>query len=534
MKNSIYLILLLLLGCKTNTPGDSPGAEVVVVTEPRAWDGVRRGDVFYEIFVRSFADSDGDGVGDLNGITGKLDYLADLGVTGLWLTPINPSPSYHGYDVTNYTAVNADFGTMADFERLISAAKGKGIKIVLDFVINHSSNEHPWFVQAQSSTLAATRNYYSFAPTADVEALCVSGAVDMVDDNRYYPSFWHDVLDENNTQGYQYYGGFSYVMPDFNYGRVPNLNPVYDKILEAAKFWMNKGAAGLRLDAVKHIYQNEHGAQNVLLLQRFYSDMKSAYPDIYVIGEVLAGMDDTAPFFAALPELFNFDSWWKLQYALGSGVGKYYAKDISEAMNKFAAVNPDYIAASKLSNHDEVRTMEDLGGDPRKATLAAAALLTMPGQPYIYYGEEIGLRGTKDHGDQGVRDPIVWGDQTTPTWRPTYFPPRSVKEQIADQNSLLNFYRTMIRLRNTYPALARGVLTYPDPASTPDPLMIFSRTQGQETISVVMNCSAATISYISNELAGKPILSYNGAQIIRVKGLLTASLPAYSLLIIEK
>lgn len=532
-KIAIYLILsLVIISCKETIVEDNN--RIIVVENPKEWDGVPRGDVFYEIFVRSFADSNGDGVGDLNGITSKIDYLDALGVTGLWLTPITPSPSYHGYDVTDYTAVNPDFGTLADFERLVATARAKGIKIVLDFVINHSSSEHPWFVEAQKSTTAATRDYYTFAPKADVARLCESGAISMVDDNRYVASAWHDVVGAGKTEGYRYYGAFSYVMPDFNYGRVPNLNPVYDKILDAAKFWMAKGAAGLRLDAVKHIYQNERGVENIRLLNKFYTDMNAAYPGIYMIGEVLSGMDDTAPFFGGLPALFNFDSWWKLQYALKSGVGKYYPKDMQDAMNKFKAVRADYIMGSKLSNHDEVRTIEDLGADVRKASLAAAALLTMPGQPYIYYGEEIGLRGTKDYGDEGVRDPMVWGDPSTPTWRQTYFPPKTVKEQLADKGSLLNLYKSLIKLRNTYPSLASGSLTFPDPASVPDPVMTFSRTAGSETLTVVMNCSATTTAYISASVAGRPIMSYNGAQIVQTQGTMSAALPGYSFVIIEK
>lgn len=521
-----WLLIIAAAGfasCKPNNNGGggSTGG-VVPVEQAREWDGVRRGEVFYEIFVRSFADANGDGVGDLRGIKDKLEYLEQMGVTGLWLTPINPSPSYHGYDVTDYTAVNPDFGTMADFEALVAAAKARGIKIVLDFVVNHSSNHHPWF------TDPATQNYYTIKPTAQVESLCTTGALSMVDDNKYVASAWHKLPD-----GRSYIGAFSGSMPDFDYGRVPNLTPVYDKIVSAARFWLDKGAAGLRLDAVKHIYQNERGEQNIAFLSQFRDDILATHPTAYIVGEVLSGMDDTAPFFKALPALFHFDSWWKLEYALTSGIGKWYPKDMAEAAAKFAAANPQYIAATKLSNHDEVRAAEALGKVPQRSFLAAAALMTMPGQPYIYYGEELGMLGTKDYGDQGVRDPMVWGDGYTPTWRQTYFPPPTIAQQTVDAASLLNFYRTMVRLRNTYPSLASGALTFPDPASVPEPVMIFTRSSASEKITVVMNCSSRETSYISSLLEGKPILSYNGAAIVRLGDRITASLPAYSLLIIE-
>lgn len=538
MKKSIFALLFfaLLIGCKDNNKNNGGGGGggtggAVPIGQLKAWDGVKRGDVFYEIFVRSFADSDGNGIGDLNGITAKLPYLDSLGVTGLWLTPINPSPSYHGYDVLDYKEVNPQFGTMQDFDNLISAADALGIKIVLDFVINHSSSEHPWFIDAQKSIDAPTRSHYSFETKVDVKQRCESGSVDMVDDNKYNGGSWRDVVGAGKTEDYKYYGIFSYTMPDFNYGRVPNLNPIYDEIISAAKFWMDRGAAGLRLDAVKHIYQNERGAENVKFLKRFYDDLKAAYPDIYMVGEVLAGMDDTAPFFGALPSLFHFDSWWKLKYALTSGVGKWYAKDMSEAITKFSAVNPNFNACTKLSNHDEDRAMSDFGGSEARAKIAIAAIMTMPGQPYIYYGEEIGMTGTKANGDQGVREPLPWGDSYTTSWCSITAAPKTIKEQCADKNSLWSFYQKMIKVRNIYPALASGNLTFKEPSSLPDNLLLYTRQGGGEKITIAINPTDKALSWMGAP-AGTPILSHNGANLIKGDGFYSLQLPAYSIIII--
>lgn len=507
--------------------------------EARAWDGVRRADAFYEIFVRSFADSDGDGTGDLNGITAKLDYLAGLGVTGLWLTPINPSPSYHGYDVTDYKAVNPEFGTMADFKRLVSAARSRGIRIVLDFVINHSSDQHPWFVAAKKSETAPERNFYTFAKKADVQNLCQTGAVAMVDDNKYNSSWWRDVVGAENTTDYKYYGMFSHVMPDFNYGHVPELNPIYDSLLSAAGFWMEQGVAGLRLDAVKHIYQDEWGQENVKFLRRFYDDLRAEYPGIYMIGEVLGSTDQSAMFLGGLPSVFHFDSWWKLDDAIAKGQGRYYARDMQDAINKFRSVSASYNVGTKLSNHDEDRAMSKLGRNGDKARVAFAAIMTTPGQPYLYYGEEIGMFGMKTT-DENVREPLLWGDSFTPTKFPksnnsTEQTVDNIAKQSADPASLLNFYREFLRLRNTYEPLAKGSLSYPDPESVPRELMVFDRTSGGGSVRVIINVSGQEVEYSFVGPVTRGVKAHNGARLLKfTDGSYVAEMKPYSIIVLEK
>lgn len=535
----IVLSLLALWSCdKPNPGGGGGGGEPVEVpvSDARAWDGVRRGEVFYEIFVRSFADSDGDGIGDLRGVIDKLDYIEKMGVTGIWLMPINPSPSYHGYDVTDYKAVNPQYGTMADFEELVAKAKTRGIKIVVDFVLNHSSSEHPWFKDAISSTTAQYRGFYCIEHKDEVKAKCEAGQVPMVDDNRYDPNVWKVIEGAGNTTDHRYIGAFSHVMPDFNYGDPKNPTGAYAEILDAAKFWMSKGAAGLRLDAVKHIYQNERGAANIDFLTKFYSDVKAAYPEVYMVGEVLSGMDDTAPFFKALPSLFHFDSWWKLEYALTKNVGKWYAKDMNEAIVKFSGANPSFNAATKLSNHDEDRYLSKIGGDLSRARMAIMAIMTTPGQPYIYYGEEVGMKGTKEKGDEAVREPLVWGDKYTATWRSTTAAPATVAVQESDKASLLNFYRMAVRLRNTYPALASGKMTFPYPENQIDGLMYWKRSSTSENIFVYMNSSLIRIKTATLEPLGsnaKPIFSMGGAKMVKTGDSYQIELPSYSILLIE-
>ncbi len=547
MKKRLFLAVAILASvfsysCKgsddpnnnNNGGGNNGGGSVVDIKPDKA--NARGEKIFYEIFVRSFADSDGDGIGDFNGVTAKLDYLVSLGVEGIWLMPINPSPSYHGYDVMDYTDVNSDYGTMADFDNLVAEAKAKGIDIVLDFVINHTSQEHPWFKNSMTAVDAEFRNYYTYEHMDEVKAKCEAGEVAMVDDNIYNAGIWRAPWGETSTRDYRYIGQFDGSMPDLNYGRVPNLNPVYYEILDAAKFWMDKGVAGLRLDAIKHIYQNERGIENLKLLKQFYTDLAKDYPDIYMVGEVLSGADDTAPFMAAIPSLFHFDAWWKLHGDMMQWGAKYYAKDMQEAYNKFKGMNPMFNAAIKLSNHDEDRALSVLEGDVEFAKIAATAIMTTPGQPYIYYGEEVGMQNTKMNGDEAVREPILWGDEYTTEWRANTNPPATVADQLKDPNSLLSFYKEITAVRKSTPALQRGVFTVIPWENLPQSMMAWYRSLGNKRVYVFMNASKTAISHtVDYDLTDvKELLNYNSASVSANGTTSVITLPENSIIIIEK
>jgi glycosidase len=526
----LLLFATLACGCKDDAPAD-PG---ILPPAPAEWDGEKRGNVYYEIFVRSFADTDGDGIGDLRGVTDKLDYLHELGVAGIWLMPINPSPSYHGYDVENYKAVNPQYGSMSDFDALVAKASRLGIKVVLDLVINHTSKTHPWFTQACSNASSPCRDFFLFAPAGSVPSEIAAGRVPSVTSYNAYE--WHDV-EGNGVAELRYYGIFSSWMPDIN----PENTAVMDSIYAAAKFWLDKGVAGFRLDAAKHIYQVERSQQNIDFWRAFHNKLKTYKPDVYLVGEVLdSSPDNVAYFYRGLPALFNFPNWYNLEWALNNRTGCYYPKDVDDCLKKFAAQNPAYLNVPKLSNHDEDRTMSKLGGDVNKAKVAAAVLLTMPGQPYIYYGEEIGMRGMKTGGDENVREPFLWAPGNDPCrtrWRtPQYNTETSVSplaRQQADKNSLYAVYAEFIRLRNTYPALAEGNLTYPDPASIPEELMIYSRQAGAQRLMLLHNLGEATRSYPLPEPVKHAVASLNNAQLLQNSNAHIAQLPPLSSLVLE-
>ena len=569
------------------------GQWTALTASPDTWDETKRADISYQLLVYSFADSDGDGYGDLNGVTQKLDYLNQLGVKALWLSPIHPCMSYHGYDVTDYTKVNPQLGTESDFDRLVTEAHNRGIKIYLDYVMNHTGTAHPWFTEASSSSESPYRNYYSFSedPKTDIAA----GKIAMITQEGaagYNAAEWFQVSDETaavkgllkftldwsnasspilvvstgtkadednpdtgtDNAKYLYYGedickkfydkgnniyeltvdfestwgllirtsnasswpsGTKYgassssekltlnkdfkltnagnpanIMfdsqqityfhshfctdwfADLNYGPVDQAgeSPAYQAIADAAKGWIARGVDGLRLDAVKHIYHSETSEENPRFLKMFYEDMNAYYKqkghtdDFYMVGEVLSEYDKVAPYYKGLPALFEFSFWYRLEWGINNSTGCYFAKDILSYQQKYANYRSDYIEATKLSNHDEDRTSSKLGKSADKCKLAAAVLLTSAGHPYIYYGEELGLYGTKDNGDEYVRSPMLWGDSYTTNYTDKTDATvsknvKTVADQQADTHSLLNIYFSLTRLRNTYPALAEGNMT---------------------------------------------------------------------------
>lgn len=533
---ALVAIVVLLASCskKSDTippnPPNPPTTGTEVAFEQRTWDGQYRGDVFYEIFVRSFADGNGDGIGDFKGITDKLDYLHSMGISGIWLTPMNPSPSYHGYDVTDYKATNPQFGTIAEFEALLAKAKSLHIKVIIDFVINHTSSQHPWFKDAKSTTSSTYRSWYLFAPTASIQSWISSGKVPTV--STYKASEWYSTGD-----GYSYYNAFWDQMPDLNLA-----NPeVVTAINDAAKFWLDKGVDGFRLDAVKHAWQDANAAEGYAFWKNFYTKMKEYKSDVYLVGEVLDNASVIAPYFASLPALFNFQAYWKLtEFLNNTTYAKWYPKDFQDVLNTYSTYSSTYINSTKLSNHDEDRTLSTLGSVVGRAKVAAAVLLTMPGQPYLYYGEEIGMKGLKKDGDEGVREPFLWtsgADSYRTTWRtPTYSTDLTVTplaQQQGDATSIYAVYKKFLTLRNTYPALASGTLSYGDINAQPDnELVYYTRQKDAEKLMVMHNFGTSTKTM---PLPGvkTPVAEQGGAKVTLSGSTYTVSLPGYSSIVIE-
>ncbi len=467
----------------TATPKPIPTLDPTV---DRWWNDA----VFYEVFVRSFQDSDGDGIGDINGLIERLDYLQELGVTALWLMPIMESPSYHGYDVVDYYTVEQDYGTNEDFQRLIEEAHKRGIRVTVDLVVNHTSTENPWFIAANSGD-PEYRDWYVWAdPAPDYLGPWGQRVWYQGQDGAYYAVFWSG-------------------MPDLNLS-----NPeVTAQINDITRYWLeDMGADGFRMDAVRHFIENGAAQENTpdthAWLQAYHTFYKSVDPEAFTIGETWTDTQNAAQYAVDENDIpFEFNLAEEYVRAAGSPIsGNLY--DVAELVD--ASYPPNQFGIF-LTNHDQNRVMSVLR-DPAKAKLAAALLLTSPGVPFLYYGEEIGMTGTKP--DEDIRLPMQWtsddpnvGFTTGVPWRAPAadYPDVSVALQEDDPDSLLNTYRTLIRLRNEHEALREGEWTAVTPNS--NRLYAFLRHTENETILVLFNLNPNPVlaADYSLELAEGPL-----------------------------
>ncbi len=411
---------------------------------------------YYEIFVRSFYDSDGNSLGDLKGVTEKLDYVKNLGFNGIWLMPIMPSPTYHKYDVTDYCAIDKEYGTMEDFEELIKEAHDRGIRVIIDFVMNHSSSKHPWFTKACEflKTVKST-------DSRSIEALASECP---------YVGYYHFTREKKNGTYYRvgnsdfyYEGQFWSEMPDFNY----NCKELRAEFEDIAKFWIDKGVDGFRMDATLH-FEEKDTAFNTEVMNWIYTYAKSLNPDFYMVSEVWSGKGEIANYYKSETDsLFNFDAASAEGMIIGTARGNMGAYAFANAMvdyqNTFGSVYADYIDAPFITNHDMGRVCNALNGDPALIKFAGGLLLSMNGSPFVYYGEEIGMKskGTKD---ENKRLPMVWGEETGMTKAPSGADSgiaqnfAGVAEQLVDEGSILNYYRRALLIRNQNPEIARGTV----------------------------------------------------------------------------
>ena len=397
-------------------------------------------DVCYEVFVRSFYDNDGNGIGDLPGLTKKLDYIAGLGVDCIWLMPVAESPSYHGYDVTNYYKVEPDYGTNGDFKTFVRAAHQRRIKVLVDLVLNHTSSDHPWFQEALRDTAAPHRSWYLWSKTPARN--------------------WH----KSPVRDEYYFGLFWSGMPDLNYN-----NPaVLAEMKKVAQFWLeDMGADGFRLDAVRHLIEVGDQVSNTpgthAVLRDFGGYVRRIAPKSYTIGEV---WDSTGAILSYYPDQLDAYFAFPISEALMQAVRSGKAGDLLSTVVRFQSVQPAWRWAPFQRNHDQTRTMTALANDVAAAKLSATLLLTLPGLPFVYYGEEIGMTGDKP--DERLRTPMQWalapaaGFTSGKPWealQPDSFT-ANVAVEDRDTTSLLNRYRRLIHLReaNGGGALRNGVL----------------------------------------------------------------------------
>jgi alpha-amylase len=459
-----------------------------------------RDGVCYEIFVRSFADSDGDGIGDLRGLTARLDYVndgnpsstADLGANCIWLMPISKSMSYHGYDVVDYYHVDPRYGTDEDFRQLMREAHRRGIHVIVDFVPNHSGSQNPYFRAALKDPSSPYRDWYRWSATKPAQP------------GPWGQQAWH----KSPVRDEYYYGVFWHEMPDLNYQAPALLN----EMKNVTRHWLtDMGADGFRFDAIPYLVEDgnqlKHTRGTHDVLRQLGAAIRSIAPSSFTIGEMA---DGSAQILASyypdqLDAYFAFDVAAGTLQAARTGAAAPFLKAVREADSLFPAGR----WSPFLTNHDQPRVMTVLGGDRARARVAASAMLMLPGLPFVYYGEEIGMSGTKP--DEQIRTPMQWsgapgGGFTTgtpwesaqPDWAVT-----NVQAQERDPGSLLNHYRRLIHLRNDHSALGSGDLAVG--SASDSALAVIVRRSPGETLLVTVNFGARATSEGSVTMApGRP------------------------------
>lgn len=441
------LMLFGMVGCNKTPEDTQPSGPVAAVDTVD--DNYR---TFYQIFVGSFSDGNNDTCGDLRGIINRFDYLNDgnvnsetsLGVQGIWLSPIFSSPSYHKYDTTDYYKIDWRFGTQADLEELAQLCQERNVKLILDLVLNHTSNQHPWFVEFKKARLAGdTENKYYDYYTCVTEDEKVGG--------RTYQSI---------GGGWFYECNFSGDMPELNFDN----EAVRQEMLDVAKYYMDLGIDGFRFDAVKYIYYGD-AEKSVAFWQWYMDELKKIDPEIYCVGECWSGETEIMQYNTAM-NCFNFAMSGAEGVAASAAKGgslATFTNYIVSYQKKVQSSNPDGIPMQFLSNHDQDRIAGTFVTE-NNMRMAANMYLLSPGSPFIYYGEEIGIRGSRGSAntDANRRLAMLWGDEdlVKDPIGTTYASDKQIKTTVAgqmeDEGSMLRYYCKLLSVRHRYPAIARG------------------------------------------------------------------------------
>jgi glycosidase len=462
----LLLVGLVLGGCAK--PAEEPPTPTPLPYQTPDWfDNA----VLYSIFVRSYADSDGDGIGDLNGITEKIDYIDSLGIDVIWLLPVYPSPSYHGYDVTDFFSINPEYGTLEDLKTLVDAVHSRGMHIILDFVPSHLSSQNPLFQEAYRNPGAEKEDWFVF--TNDTNTL---------------------------------YAGFagSDEMPRFNH-----FNPeVVQYLTDAALFWLDLDGDGSTLNGIDGFRVDNATFPPPEFFLTFRQQVKAANPDALLLGETWVTDPRSLSIFYQdqFDALFDFPLYSIVQGNQNSNQDGLIAGKTPPILLKSLLVEeaeryPEEAQSVRFfSNHDTNRIASEVGGDQARQKLAATLLVSLPGPIMLYYGEEIGMpgqKGTAPWWDAYRREPMDWYSAESGPDHATWFMEEdrwntpddgiSVEEENIDPGSLLNHWRHLLRLRKEHPALSEGELSFLDFSSSSTGGLAFSRSFDGQMIICVFN-----------------------------------------------
>lgn len=492
---------------------------------------------FYEVFVYSFYDSDGDRIGDLNGLTQKLDYITDLGCNGIWLMPIMPSTTYHKYDVTDYMDISYEYGTMEDFDAFMAACKEKDIHVLIDLVLNHTSSKHDWFIEASKYLAQLGDGEPDVAECPYVDYYHFS--------KEKHSSTWYQVP---GAEGWYYEAPFWSEMPDLNL----HSEAVRAEIAKITQFWLDKGVAGFRLDAAKE-YVSGSIDTNVEILTWFNNTVKSQNPDCYIVAEVWENESTYAQYYAS-----GIDSCFNFQFAnqagtissvlnkKGSAGALSYGKAIAGLDELYSKYGEQWIDAPFYTNHDMGRSAGYYAGEgsEEKTKMSQAMNLLMGGSVFLYYGEELGMKGAGK--DENKRAAMYWSEEKLAEGMcrgpkdmdniSMKFPCYDVQQ--ADETSVYNYVKDVIAVRNAFPSIARGDVEFIESASDDD-ICVLRKNYGDEIVVLVYNTAGeakvldgSVVEVGEKNLTKmKPAATLYTGEETYVKSGNEITLPAYSVLV---
>ena len=549
----LLLALLCLVGCSNGavtedptTAPDSSGAAldtqpIVVQTAQRTEAALAQiktlGEspddnyrTFYEVFVYSFCDSNGDGIGDIPGLISKLDYLEGLGIQGIWLMPIHPSQSYHKYDVRDYYAIDPAYGTLEDFDKLIEECEKRNIHVIIDLVLNHTGDDNTMFLEAV--------NYLKTLPAGAEPNVADCKYVDYYFFSREQGNGYHAIP---GTEWY-YEGMFSPDMPDVNFEN----EELWAEIRNIMQFWIDRGVSGFRLDAAKEFYSGSV-SRNVEVLSRIQETATSIKPDCYLVAEVWENFGTIKEYYkSGITSIFNFafgNSNGKITQVLrAAGTAttvQTFATALETADTGYGESNPNYIDAPFLSNHDVGRIAGFVNRDPAKIKMAGAMNVLMSGSCFIYYGEELGMPGSGN--DPSKRAPMLWNEARNEGTTglppecvlPEEYPLGSLEVQENDDLSVYNYYRQLIAIRNALPVIARGNTTCETELNV-GCVSAQRKTWGEETCIILMNIDpAAATADLSAYEGWKMVASLSVSEEAVTMDGATVNLPPYGIAVLQ-
>lgn len=496
---------------------------------------------YYEVFVYSFYDSNGDGIGDLQGLTSKLDYIndgndttdTDLGCNGIWLMPVHPSPTYHKYDVTDFYDIDPVYGTLDDFREFLAACDERGIKVIMDLVLNHSSSKHPWFQEA----CAYLKDLGEAEPNAEE---CP------------YFDYYHFSKEEQS--GYYKVAGTDWYYEGQFWSEMPDLNldceALREEIAKITEYWLNMGVGGFRLDAVKEYYTDGQ-QENIDFLAWLTDTVKNQKEDAYLVGEAWLNINEYSRYYASgMDSLFNFafaGAEGIIAKVMNGTSAEKYGTACASLQETFGQYNENYIDAPFYTNHDMARSVGYYVGENSldRVKMASALNLFMSGSAFVYYGEELGMKGSGK--DENKRAPMYWSKEKTEgmcdgpadmdTFEMKY---DSLEEQQADGSSIYNYYKKAIKIRNQNPEIARGTVEYLEEVSGDKVCVLRKVYNGSEVLLVfVTGADGETVDLSGVTLNGSAVgdntevratLTTGEEPVTMESGV--ATLPGYSVLVL--